>query len=275
MQRADDTVAVGSDPSWQRYARGMAHREARLYGIPMSHPVIAVRGMLERKRIPYRYVELLAGAHPPTLWALGFRRGTVPALRLPDGRRAQGSLAIAQALDRAVPEPPLYPLDREARSRAQGAERWGEAVLQPVPRRLIRWGLRNVQSQRRWFADVASPLPAPGAMGMLLAPVAAVFARQVGATDVQIKRDLAGLPALLDEVDRLLADGVIGGDQPGAADFQIASSVRMLLAMQDVGRLVAGRPSETFALAVFPEHQPIPAALPPHWIPLLSEQSSG
>jgi glutathione S-transferase len=100
----------------------MAHREARLYGIPMSHPVIAVQGMLDRKGMPYRYVELLAGAHPPSLWALGFRRSTVPALRLPDGRRVQGSLAIAQALERAAPEPSLYPLDPEARGDAQRSE---------------------------------------------------------------------------------------------------------------------------------------------------------
>jgi len=249
--------------------------EIRLYGIPMSHPVVAVRGMLDRKGLDYRYIQLLAGAHPPSLWALGFRRSTVPALRLPDGRRVQGSLAIAQALERAAPEPSLYPLDPEPRGDAQRAERWGEAVLQPIPRRLIRWGLRNVQSQRRWFADVASPLPAPAVTGTLLTPVAAVFARQVGADDEQIKRDLAELPALLDEVDRLLAAGVIGGDQPGAADFQIAASVRMLLAMQDVGRLVAGRPSEAFALALMPQYPPIPAALPPHWIPLVAASRSG
>ncbi len=253
----------------------MADREARLYGIPMSHPVIAVRGMLERKRMPYRYVELLAGAHPPSLWALGFRRSTVPALRLPDGRRVQGSLAIAQALERAVGEPSLYPLDPEARGDAERAERWGEAVLQPVPRRLIRWGLRNDPSQRRWFADVASPLPAPSVTGALMTPVAAIFARQAGADDEQIKRDLAGLPALLDEVDRLLTAGVIGSDRPGAADFQIAASVRMLLAMQDVGRLVAGRPSEAFALALVTEYPSIPAALPPHWIPLVAAPASG
>ena len=253
----------------------MADREARLYGIPMSHPVIAVRGMLDRKRMPYRYVELLAGAHPPSLWALGFRRSTVPALRLPDGRRVQGSLAIAQALEQAVPDPSLYPADAGARERAQRAERWGEAVLQPVPRRLIRWGLRNVPSQRRWFADVASPLPAPAIAGALLTPVAAVFARQVGAGDAQIKRDLAELPGLLDEVDRLLATEVIGGEQPGAADYQIAASVRMLLAMQDVGRLVAGRPSEAFVRALVGEYPTIPAALPPHWIPLVVARASG
>jgi glutathione S-transferase len=253
----------------------MADRQARLYGIPMSHPVLAVRGMLERKRMPYRYVELLAGAHPPSLWLLGFRRPTVPALRLPDGRRVQGSLAIARALERLVAEPGLYPLDPEARGQVERAERWGEAVLQPVPRRLIRWGLRNDSGQRRWFADVASPLPAPAVTGALMTPVAAGFARQVGASDRQVKRDLAELPALLDEADRLLSAGVIGSAEPGAADFQIAASIRMLLAMDDVGCLVAGRASEAFALTLFAEYPPIPAALPRHWIPLVAAPASG
>ena len=40
------------------------HHPIRVYGIPLSHPVLAVRGMLERKGLPYRYVELLGGAIP-------------------------------------------------------------------------------------------------------------------------------------------------------------------------------------------------------------------
>lgn len=48
----------------------------RLYGIPLSHPVLGIREMLVFKRLAYRYVELLAGCHPPMLWALGFRGQT-------------------------------------------------------------------------------------------------------------------------------------------------------------------------------------------------------
>jgi glutathione S-transferase len=115
----------------------------RLYGIALSHPVLAVQGMLERKGLTYRYTELLGGAHPLALFALRFTRATVPAIRLADGRRVQGSLAIAKALEEHVPTPSLYPSEPAARAGAQEAERWGEAVLQPVPRRLIRWGLRH------------------------------------------------------------------------------------------------------------------------------------
>ena len=94
----------------------MADARIRLYGIPMSHPVMAARGMIERKGLDYRYVELLAGAHPPSLWALGFRGMTVPAMRLPDGRRVQGSLAIARALEEVAPAPvhPLGPAQEPA-----------------------------------------------------------------------------------------------------------------------------------------------------------------
>jgi glutathione S-transferase len=245
----------------------MSAPSIRLYGIPLSHPVLAVRGMLDRKGLSYRYVDLLAGAHPLILRARGFGGATVPALKLPDGQRVQGSLAIAQALETFAPQPSLYPAEAGARAAAENAERWGETVLQPVPRRLIRWGLRHHLSQRRWFADVASPLPAPALAGLLLTPVVPAFVWQAGATDARVERDLAELPSLLDEVDRLLELGVIGGQQPGAADFQIGSSVRMLLAMEDVGRLVAGRPAQAFARRVVPGYPTVPAALPARWLP--------
>lgn len=231
--------------------------------------------MLERKGLPYRYVELLGGMHPPSLLALGFRGVTVPAMKLEDGRRVQGSLAIAQALETIAPEPSLYPQEPEARRAAHDAERWGESVLQPVPRRLIRWGLRHHFSQRRWFADVASPLPAPAVTAALLSPILPLYTRQVGASDTRVRQDLAELPGLLDEVDRLLALGVIGGEKPGAADFQIATSVRMLLAMEDVGRLVAGRPAEPFARSLVRDYPAIPAAMPAEWLPPSAQRDAG
>ncbi len=94
------------------------------------------------------------------------------SIRLPDGRRVQGSLAIAQALEAFAPDPSLYPADPEARSAAEGAGHWGENVLQPIPRRLIRWGLRHHLSQRRWFSDVASPPDYPAALPARWLPAA-------------------------------------------------------------------------------------------------------
>ncbi len=243
----------------------MPERQIRLYGIPLSHPVLAARGMLDRKELSYRYVELLAGAHPPSLLALGFRGVTAPAMKLPDGRRVQGSLALAQALEEIAPVPSLYPREPAARAAAAKAERWGEAVLQPVPRRLLRWGLRRHLRQRRWFAEIA----AAGARAHQRAahPAPASVRLAGGASDEHVRRDLAGLPGLLDEVDSLLERGVIGGQELGAADFQIGSSIRMLLAMEDVGQVVAGRPAQAFALRVVPDYPDVPAALPAQWLP--------
>ncbi len=87
---------------------------------------------------------------------------------------------------------------------------------------------------------------------MLLTPNVPLFARLAGATDLQVRHDLSRLPAVLDEVDRLLEHGVISGEQLNAADFQIASSVRMLLAMKDVEHLISGRPVASLAIRVVP-----------------------
>jgi glutathione S-transferase len=222
--------------------------------------------MLAFKHRAYRYVELLAGGHPLMLRALGFPGTTVPAITLADGRRVQGSLAITQALERLVPSPSLYPSRPAARAAVTDAERWGEAVLQPIPRRLIRWGLRQHLSQRQWFAEVASPLPAPRVAGILLTPIVPVFARIASANDLQVRQDVDRLPALLDQIDRLIARRVIGGDQLNAADFQIAPSIRMLLAMTDIGGLVADRPAATLARRVVADYPVIPAALPADWV---------
>lgn len=239
----------------------------RLYGIPLSHPVLGARGMFAFKGVPYDYVELLAGAHPLVLRARGFRAATVPAMRLADGRRVQGSLAIAQALEQLTPSPSLYPGSAGARAAVADAERWGEAVLQPIPRRLMRWGLRARLSQRQWFAEVASPLPAPRVSGVLLTPIAPVFARIAAANDDRVRQDLAQLPGLLDEVDRLIARGVIGNETLGAADFQIAPSIRALLAMDDLASLITDRPAARLARRVVAEYPTIPAVLPREWIP--------
>jgi glutathione S-transferase len=53
-------------------------------------------------------------------------------------------------------------------------------------------------------------------------------------TDAGVRADLAALPELLDQVDAYVAEGVIGGDQPNAADLQIAPTVALLYAMDDV-----------------------------------------
>ena len=63
----------------------------------------------------------------------GFPGDRVPAVRFPDGRRAQGTRPLARVLDEVQPEPRLVPDD----PRVEEAERWGDDVLQQWARRMV------------------------------------------------------------------------------------------------------------------------------------------
>jgi glutathione S-transferase len=98
-------------------------------------------------------------------------------------------------------------------------------------------------------------------------PAALALARVSSADDGHVRRDLADLPTLLDRVDALIAEGTIGGEQPNAADFQLGTAVRVLLAYTDLRHLVEGRPAAELALRVLPEYPKIPPFLPREWVP--------
>ena len=226
---------------------------ARLYVIPLSNPAAAGAAMVAHKRIAHRLVCLPPGFHPPLVRAAGFPGWTVPALEL-DGRKAQGTLAIARLLDVLVPDPPLFPREPAARARAEAAERWGHDELQPLPRRLFRWALLRDPALRRWFAAEVLGLPAPALVAALGRPIVGRLATVSGAADdgAAVRADLRRLPELLDRVDALIADGTIAGAEPGAADFQVFASVRALLELEDLAGLVRGRACEALARRLYP-----------------------
>jgi glutathione S-transferase len=235
-----------------------------LYSIAPSHPGLAVRGMLAHKRIDHRVVDLWPGMQP-LVRAIGFPRHTVPALILDDGRHVQGSIPIARALDALVPEPPLLPADPAARRRVEAVERWADEVLQPVPRRIFRWTAAHTEAVRAWIAAEAGvPFAA-----LLARPAvqARLFARDAGADDAAVRADLAALPAHLAEVERLRAEGVLGGPQRTAADFQVAASLRSLETLGDLAPLLAGHRAVAWAATVVPPLPgPTPPGLPAAWL---------
>lgn len=230
---------------------------AKLYTLSISNPGHSARLMLAFKGADAKVVELTPGMHPLLLWLRGFRRGTVPALVL-DGRKVEGSLEIARALEAAAPSPSLYPADPERRAAVEAAERWGEAELQGVPRRIIRYGLAHDRALRIWFAREVARLPLPPVSAVAMSPVARTLGARVSASADRARADLAGLAATLDRVDALLADGTIGGATPNAADFQIAPSVRLLMASDDLAPAVAGRPCEAWARGLLPQFPQLP-----------------
>jgi glutathione S-transferase len=239
--------------------------DARLYTLRLSHPGHAVRLMLEHKGIDHQVTVFPAGLHPLLVRLAGFRGNTVPVLKI-DGRRLEKSLVIARELERLKPDQALYPADPKARARVEEAERWGEAELQPVPRRVFRWALTQQREPREWTARL-DKLPAPGLQARTSAPLTRRFASAVGATDERVRADLAGLPAMLDRADELVGNGTLSLEQPNAATFQIGTAIRALSLFPQLEPVLAGRPSADIAHSVLPDFPQAPVELPPDWIP--------
>jgi len=228
--------------------------DVTLYTMPISHPGWSARLALARKGVEPKVVDLPAGMHPALLWARGFRKGTVPALRL-DGRRVEGSLTIVQELERLLPEPSLYPGDPQRRAAVEEAERWGESVLQELPRTIARHAIAHERAVRVWFMGEHAGMPLPSVAATFTVPVARLMAaRSNGNSETAVVAALRQLPGALDRVDALLADGLLGEPgAPNAAGAQIAPSVAQLASLADVADLTDGRPSTAWARALLPD----------------------
>jgi glutathione S-transferase len=235
-----------------------------LYGFDISPPTQAVRAMFDYKGIERHDSDLLPGMHPMLLRLLGFRGGTVPAMKV-NGRRVQTSIAIARELERMQPEPPLYPADR--REAVEQAEAWADRDLQDIPRRIFRWVVKNRHDIREWMAREVVGMPAPSAMATINKPVAVAMARVSNAYDDTAAAAFGSLPGLLDHADSLIASGTIGAEQPTAADFQIGAVVRGLYAWQDLQPMLSGRACADLALRLFPSWvADAPPMLPREWL---------
>jgi glutathione S-transferase len=241
-----------------------------LYWMSISHPSQMARKMLDLKGVEYELVNVVPLNQRIHLRLAGFRGGTVPALKL-DGQRIQGSRQIARVLDERWPEPPLFPADPDLRARVEEAERWGEERLQPIPRRLFRYGVARSDELRQWVVR-NQRLPIPGLTVQAIRPALEWYVRTVEAdgrraTEATVRADLAALPALLDRVDRLLADGTLALDPPNAATLQILASVNLMGRYADLAELVDAHACAQPARDLFPHyHAELPSFLSSTWL---------
>jgi glutathione S-transferase len=239
----------------------------RLYVIPASHPCIAAELMLKHKGIDYKRRDLVMAAHKPIIRSLGFAGSTVPALKA-DGRKVQGSMEIARFLDELQPDPALLPADPEQRRAVEEAERWGDDELQGAARRVALVGVAGDRSHLKEFLD-GYKLGVPSSLAAATAGLPLWAEQKIHkAGHEAVRADVARIPELMDRVDQLIADGVIDGDQLNAADFEIAPSVRLLMALDQLRPLIDGRPAAAFAMRVVPDfHGRVPNGLPAEWVP--------
>jgi glutathione S-transferase len=240
--------------------------DARLYVLPASHPAFAARLMLEHKGIDYKRTDLMPVVSKLVLRAVGFQRVTVPALKV-DGRRVQGSTEISRELDRLAPEPPLFPADPEQRVAVEEAERWGEEALQPPMRQILWWTFKRDRGSMASYAAGAN-LGIPVSLAMkTAAPVVALSVRFNEASDDNVRRVLAELPAMLQKVDDLIAAAVLNGEQLNAADFQIATTLRLAMTLDDLRPAIEARPAGELAKRVAPSYPGrTPPVLPAAWL---------
>jgi glutathione S-transferase len=240
-----------------------------LYVVHGSHPCAAVERALEMKGLAFRRIELPPPLHVPVQQVL-FRARTVPAARMADGQKISGSRAIMQRLDEIAPEPRLWPADAERRALVERAEEWGDEVYQPIARRLLWGALRRCPKALVSYAE-GSRIPLPGPAIRASAPaIVRAEVRLNSASEGAVRADLRSLPRHLDRVDGWLADGVIGGPEPNAADFQIAPSIRLLMSFDDLRPFVEARPCGEMAKRVvtdFPGRTP--PIFPAEWLDAL------
>ena len=247
----------------------------KLYVLPGSHPCDAVEAALELKSIAYRRVDLL-----PLVQILAgpllYGGPTVPGMRI-GSERLVGSRRIMRRLDELVPEPPLLPPPGAPEyARVLEAERWGDEVLQAVPRRIIDAAFMRVPAAMESYAGDAK-LPLPRALLRPMLPMTArLMAIRNGARDEAARADLIALPGQLDRIDGWIAEGLIGGERPNAADLQIGSTIRLLLSIADVRPLLDGRPAEQLVRWFPPIPGHVPAGvLPSSWLPHVAAASNG
>jgi glutathione S-transferase len=242
-----------------------AMAQPTLYVLPGSHPCAAVEAALALKDIAYRRVDLLPIV-PVAVGPLRWGGTTVPGMRV-DGQRIVGSRTIMRKLDELAADPPLLPpVGAAARDAILEAERWGDEVFQSVPRRILDVGFLRVPASIESYAgDAKIPLPRP-----MLRPglplTARLMARKNKATDDAARADIRALPDQLDKVDRWIADGVLGGETPNAADLQIGSTIRLLRTIADVRPLLDARPAAALERYFPPMVGEVPAGtLPAEW----------
>ncbi|MFM8527450.1 MAG: hypothetical protein ACKOBH_04980, partial [bacterium] len=99
------------------------------------------------------------------------------------------------------------------------------------------------------------------------APIVEISGRVNGADVSNGRMALAAMPEMLSYADQLIAEGVIGGEQPNAADFQLAPSLRLMMTFEDLLPIIGGRPCGELAIRLvphFPGH--IPLVFPSAWV---------
>jgi glutathione S-transferase len=234
-----------------------------LHVVPFSHPCLAVSAALDRLGHEYETVELVTGQQGDEVekvYGEGCR--TVPGL-LVDEDPVHGTAAIFARLDELHPDAGLYP--EAVAEQIRELEPALAEDIQMSARVLVFGAMHFRPESMGTFAGVAQL--DPGGVDFAIKSMRAAW-RYLGITAERVHATLQALPAQLDAVDALLEAGAIGGERPTAADFQLGSSLHLLVQIGDVRPLVEERPAAKLLSLFEPGKGDVSAgAFPPGWVP--------
>jgi glutathione S-transferase len=219
---------------------------------------------LKRKGLDYERIDFQPGPHIEEMTTIyGEGNTTVPGL-LVDDEPVHGSRPILARLEEIAPDPPLFP--EPIADEVREAERWGDDELQDLGRSLP-WGAMYFRPEAMGTFGGGGALD-PAGTDFAIKLVRGTW-KYHGISAERLANDLAGLPAKLEHVAGLAERGVIGGDEPNAADLQIGATLRILLTLGDVRPLLEGHAGERIARRWFPDYAgDVPAgAFPAGWVP--------
>lgn len=235
-----------------------------LHVVPFSHPCLAVSAALDRLGQEYETVTLETGRQGDEVEKIyGGERRTVPGL-LVDDEPVHGTSTIFARLDELLPDAGLYPAASAGEIRE--AEAGIAEELQTTARVLVFGAMHFRPESMGTFAGVDQL--DPGGVDFAIKTMRGAW-RYLDITAQRIHDTLQALPAQLDAVDALLDLGALGGEEPTAADFQIGSSLHLLVQIGDVRPLVEERPAWKVVSTLFePGKGNVSAgAFPPGWVP--------
>lgn len=187
-----------------------------------------VRWALDFKRVPHRRRSLMPGLHPYLLPLL--RRGrTVPVLDLA-GSSITDSTAIIAALERAHPEPALYPSDPDARDAAARLEEFFDERCAHDLRRLTLDPILSHRPLVRRYFLAGQPRLTRAVAGSTLALSEPLIRRNYGIADDTLPAARAAVEAAFDRLEAALGGrDYLVGDRFTVADLTAASLLSYLV----------------------------------------------
>ena len=193
-----------------------------LHMFPASHFNEKARWALDWKAVKHRRIAYLPGPHVPQIRRLSGQAQT-PVLVLGDDVIA-GSAQIIDALERAVPERPLYPAAPELRARALEHQRHCDEEVGPAVRTAVFSVLIDEPAFLGAIFAGRQPLAKRVLYRALLPLAKPMIAKGNGVDPANVARAIARTERALDETERLVAaTGQIIGDAFSVADLATAA----------------------------------------------------